>query len=57
MAKEEEDQHKKTKGMNAETSREIRKHSVWKRLWGLNIKAKLKHFIWKCLQNCILVMR
>ena len=36
-----------------ETSWEIRKHTVWKRLWSLNIKLKLKHFLWRCLQNAL----
>ncbi|XP_071923058.1 uncharacterized protein [Coffea arabica] len=36
---------------DSETSWAIRKHTVWKRLWGLNIKMKLKHFLWRCLQN------
>ena len=35
----------------SETSRKIRKHTVWKRLWSLNIKMKLKHFLCRCLQN------
>ncbi|XP_027066157.1 uncharacterized protein [Coffea arabica] len=34
-----------------ETSWEIRKHTVWKKLWGLNVKVKLKHFLWRCMQN------
>ncbi|XP_027099102.2 uncharacterized protein [Coffea arabica] len=41
--------------LKGETSREIRKHSVWKQLWNLNLKHKIKHFIWKCLQNGIAV--
>ena len=36
---------------DSETSWEVRKHTVWKRLWSLNIKMKLKHFLWRCLQN------
>ena len=34
-----------------ETNWEIRKHIVWKKLWSLNMKMKLKHFLWRCLQN------
>ncbi|XP_071924943.1 uncharacterized protein [Coffea arabica] len=40
-------------GQEAETSWEIRKRNVWKQLWHLKVKAKLKHFMWKCLQNCL----
>ncbi|XP_071926080.1 uncharacterized protein [Coffea arabica] len=36
---------------NLETSWEIRKHTVWKKFWSLNVKMKLKHFRWSCLQN------
>ena len=36
-----------------ETSWEIRKHSIWKRLWKLNLKHKLKLFIWRSLQNSL----
>ncbi|XP_071905964.1 uncharacterized protein [Coffea arabica] len=39
----------------SETSWEVRKHIVWKRLWSLNLKMKLKHFLWRCLQNSLLV--
>ena len=37
----------------SETSWEVRKHIVWKRLWSLNLKMKLKHFLWRCLQNSL----
>ncbi|XP_071933570.1 uncharacterized protein [Coffea arabica] len=30
-----------------------RKHTVWKKLWNLNIKMKLKHFLWRCLHNAL----
>ncbi|XP_071902573.1 uncharacterized protein [Coffea arabica] len=36
-----------------ETSWEIRKHSFWKRFWKLNLKHKLKLFIWRSLQNSL----
>nr|XP_027096274.1 uncharacterized protein LOC113716180 [Coffea arabica] len=35
------------------SSRNEANSGVWKFLWSLNVKHKLKHFIWKCLQ-CIL---
>ena len=28
---------------------------MWKKLWQLKVKAKLKRFMWKCLQNYLLV--
>lgn len=37
--------------VNSSTNKERSK--VWNQLWGLNIKHKIKHFLWKCL-HCIL---
>ncbi|XP_071916173.1 uncharacterized protein [Coffea arabica] len=36
---------------NSSTNKERSK--VWNQFWGLNIKHKIKHFLWKCL-HCIL---
>ncbi|XP_027157225.1 uncharacterized protein LOC113758655 [Coffea eugenioides] len=53
IARQAEGKHCRKKGQDAESSWEIRKHTMWKKLWHLNVKAKLKHFMWKCLQNCL----
>ncbi|XP_071914033.1 uncharacterized protein [Coffea arabica] len=37
--------------VNSSTNKERSK--VWNQLWGLNMKHKIKHFLWKCL-HCIL---
>ncbi|XP_071932952.1 uncharacterized protein [Coffea arabica] len=51
IAKEEKEKTNQRLAPDPETSWEIRKHTVWKTLWSLNIKLKLKHFLWRCLQN------
>nr|XP_027120381.1 uncharacterized protein LOC113737334 [Coffea arabica] len=51
IAKEEKEVTNQRPAPDPETSWEIRKHTVWKTLWSLNIKLKLKHFLWRCLQN------
>ena len=53
LAKEMEAQATKTVQIKEQTSSHNRKESLWKKVWGTNVKHKLKHFIWKCLQNCI----
>lgn len=45
--------NRRRQSTNEDTSWEIRKHSIWKKLWGLNMKHKLKHFLQKCLQGCL----
>lgn len=35
----------------ASPSRQERK--VWEMVWSLNIKQKLKHFLWKCLHQVL----
>lgn len=36
----------------AESSRGKEEHrSMWKRVWRLPIKPKLKHFLWRCIPN------
>ena len=46
---------KRKQKLEEETRWEIRKHSIWKQLWNLNLKHKLKHFIWKCLEDGIAI--
>ena len=53
VAKWEGDNVNQRLAQGSETSWEIRKHTVWKRLWRLNVKMKLKHFLWRCLQNAL----
>ena len=53
VARQQEVKPGSKRGHDAETSWEIRKHSVWKKLWHMKVKAKLKQFMWKCLQNCL----
>ncbi|XP_027166343.1 uncharacterized protein LOC113766338 [Coffea eugenioides] len=53
MARQEENQISSNRTHNAKTSWEVRKRMVWKNLWHQKVKAKLKHFMWKCLQNCL----
>nr|XP_027060887.1 uncharacterized protein LOC113687483 [Coffea arabica] len=53
VARQQEGKAGRRTGQEAETSWEIRKRNVWKQLWHLKVKAKLKHFMWKCLQNCL----
>ncbi|XP_071939998.1 uncharacterized protein [Coffea arabica] len=53
MARQEENLISRNRTHNAETSWEVRKRTVWKNLWHQKVKAKLKHFMWKCLQNCL----
>ncbi|XP_071909589.1 uncharacterized protein [Coffea arabica] len=52
-AKQERQSEGRREEAGEETSWEIRKHTIWKNLWKLNVKAKLKHFMWKVLQNCL----
>ena len=52
-ARQEENQISQNQTYNAESSWEVRKRTVWKNLWHQKVKAKLKHFMWKCLQNCL----
>lgn len=52
-AKQEEESQQRNKESGAETSWEQNKENVWKRMWSLNIKAKHKHFLWKCLNNIL----
>nr|XP_027101192.1 uncharacterized protein LOC113720678 [Coffea arabica]XP_027115614.1 uncharacterized protein LOC113733445 [Coffea arabica] len=41
-------------GRNIESSSNRRcSDQSWSFLWGLNIKQKLKHFLWKCLQDIL----
>ncbi|XP_071917223.1 uncharacterized protein [Coffea arabica] len=51
IAKEEKEKTNQRLAPDPETSWEIRKHTVWKTLWSLNIKLKFKHFLWRCLKN------
>ena len=51
VAKRERDSMNRRLAPDSETSWEVRKHTIWKKLWSLNIKMKLKHFLWRCLQN------
>lgn len=37
----------------ANHSKNFQGSRVWKELWGLNMKHKLKHFIWKCLRGVL----
>ena len=53
IAKQDKNSKERREEATAKTSWEIRKHSVWKNLWNLNVKVKLKHFMWKRLQNCL----
>ncbi|XP_027169594.1 uncharacterized protein LOC113769335 [Coffea eugenioides] len=46
---------KRSQKLEGETSWEMRKHTVWKQLWNLNLKHKIKYFIWKCLQKGVAV--
>lgn len=36
-----------------ENSRNEEGSGLWKFLWGLNIKHKIKHFVWKCLHKIL----
>ncbi|XP_027182377.1 uncharacterized protein LOC113780798 [Coffea eugenioides] len=50
------DLQRKKKGVcqqQGSSSRNEFKSGVWKLLWGLNVKHKLKHFVWKCLQRIL----
>ena len=47
-AVQERSDERRRESIEEETSWEIRKHSIWKQLWKLNLKPKLKHCIWKC---------
>lgn len=38
-----------------ETSDNNQQKKSWDNIWKLNVKQKLKHFIWKCLSNILLV--
>lgn len=35
------------------SSRNKEKSKAWNQLWGLNIKHKIKHFLWKCLHSIL----
>mgnify|MGYP004714637143 CR=1 FL=1 len=50
-------QRKKMERIQQEASscRNEQNTKVWKSLWSLNMKQKLKHFLWKCLHRIILV--
>ena len=48
---------KRSQKLEGETSWEMRKHAIWKQLWNLNLKYKIKHFIWKCLQKGVAVKK
>lgn len=43
------DQAKIQTAKEGESSRRDQRSRIWKHLWGLNLKHKVKHFIWKCL--------
>lgn len=43
---------KKQKGQSGEETSLEEKH-LWKHLWKLNVKHKLKIFIWKCLNKAL----
>lgn len=41
------------RGFQESTSIRRTKSQNWNFLWGLNMKDKLKHFVWKCLQGIV----
>ena len=41
--------------LSEETSVENNSSKIWKKLWKLGIKEKLKHFLWKCIYGTLLV--
>lgn len=43
---------RKEASARAESSREREEQSkMWKQVWGMPIKLKLKHFLWRCIHN------
>nr|XP_027089582.1 uncharacterized protein LOC113710661 [Coffea arabica] len=54
-AVEKEEVNERNKEIHGEegTSYAQHKGKVWKSLWGLKMKPKIKHFIWRCLHNSI----
>lgn len=43
---------RQVKQSHAETSRSQEENSrMWKKVWQMNIKPKLKHFLWRCLHD------
>ncbi|XP_027167207.1 uncharacterized protein LOC113767344 [Coffea eugenioides] len=46
-------QNRQEDGGEANHSRNMQGSRVWKELWGLNMKHKIKHFIWKCLRGVL----
>ncbi|XP_027082645.1 uncharacterized protein [Coffea arabica] len=53
LAKEMSSRKGDTQVGGGNSSRNKANSGVWKFLWGLNIKHKLKHFIWKCLRGIL----
>lgn len=51
--KEEVSKRSKERQGEGGTSYAQNKEKVWKSLWGLKMKPKIKHFIWRCLHNNI----
>lgn len=49
LAKQLKDKRNRNKE-EADTSHSRNKMAVWKELWKLKIKHKLKHFLWKCFK-------
>lgn len=43
----------KAKSAKEQSSHCNRMENLWKHVWGLKVKFKLKHFLWKCLHNCL----
>lgn len=42
-----------TRQRDGESSRNEVNSGAWKFLWGLNVKHKIKHFVWKCLHRIL----
>ena len=53
LAKELKDKHGIRRGLGGDSSRNEQTSGAWKFLWSLNMKHKLKHFIWKCLHGIL----
>lgn len=34
----------------------VRMNGWWKKIWTLKVPQKIKHFVWKCFNNCIPTM-
>ena len=53
LPKDMQKRKERPKQQRSSSSRNMEKSGAWKFLWSLNVKHKLKHFIWKCLYRVL----